>query len=122
MVQPKCYENNSHNDIVCKLKKAIYALKQAQQVLNERFDTFFLGLGFRICWTNPNIYSLKLQELSNVSFSGQATYGGTIKPSKEISLSIILKASTHLAGSSISFITVSHAHDWNNSLTTSLLH
>jgi hypothetical protein len=32
MVQPKCYENNSHNDIVCKLKKAIYALKQAQQV------------------------------------------------------------------------------------------
>jgi hypothetical protein len=32
MVQPKSYKNNSHNNLVYKLTKAIYALKQAQQV------------------------------------------------------------------------------------------
>jgi hypothetical protein len=32
MVQLESYESNSHNGLVCKLKKGIYALKQAQQV------------------------------------------------------------------------------------------
>ncbi len=66
MVHLESYENNSLNNLVCKLKRAIYALKQAQWVSNERFDTFFLGLGFRRCQENPSIYFLKLQELFDV--------------------------------------------------------
>jgi hypothetical protein len=93
-------------------------LKQAQWVWNERYDTFYLGLGFRRCQTNPNTYSLKIK----IFFNGQAIFGGTIKTSKKINLSIILEASTHLAKSSVSFIRVAHAHDWINSAIILLLH
>jgi hypothetical protein len=34
MVQPKGYEDKEHKDYLCKLKKAIYGLKQAQRVWN----------------------------------------------------------------------------------------
>jgi hypothetical protein len=50
-----------------------------------------------------------LFEDSKCFFNGQAISGGTIKTSKKINLSIILEASTHLAISSVSFITIAHA-------------
>jgi len=57
------YENNNHKGLVCKLKRTIYAFKQAQQVWIERYDIFFLALGFRRCQANPNIYSLNIQDV-----------------------------------------------------------
>jgi len=62
-VQPKSYKNNNRKALVHKLKRTIYALKQAQQVWNERYDTIFLGLSFRRCPANRNIYSLKIQNV-----------------------------------------------------------
>jgi hypothetical protein len=46
MVQPEGYEDKEHNDYVCKLKKAIYSLKQAQRVWNEKIDSVHLRFGF----------------------------------------------------------------------------
>jgi hypothetical protein len=60
IVQLESYENNNRKGLVRKLKRAIYALKQAQRVWNEKYDTLFLGLGLRRCQANRNIYSLKI--------------------------------------------------------------
>jgi hypothetical protein len=61
MVQPEGYEDNTCKGLVYKLKKAIYGLKHAQWVWNERFDIFLLGLSFRRWQANLSIYYLKIQ-------------------------------------------------------------
>ncbi len=63
IVQLESYKNNNRKGLVCKLKRAIYAFKQAQWVWIERYDIFFLHLGFRRCQAHPNIYSLKIQDV-----------------------------------------------------------
>jgi hypothetical protein len=57
------YEKSNGQGVVHKLKRTIYDLKQAQRIWNERYDTFFLGLGFRRSQANPNVYSLKIQDI-----------------------------------------------------------
>jgi hypothetical protein len=55
--------NNNCKGLVHKFKKVVYALKQAQRVWNERYDIFFLGLGFRKFQANPYICTLKIQDV-----------------------------------------------------------
>lgn len=41
---------------VCKLKKALYELKQAPKAWYARIDSYLMSLGFTKCNVNPNIY------------------------------------------------------------------
>jgi len=66
MMQSIGYENNECKGLVCKLKKAIYGLKQVQRVWNERIDFFLLSFGFERCHINLSIYCFDSQESSNV--------------------------------------------------------
>ena len=34
------------NELVCKLKKSLYGLKQSPRMWYQKFDTYILGLGF----------------------------------------------------------------------------
>jgi len=63
VVFTKSITNNNCKGLVRNLKRAIYALKQPQWVWNEKYDTFFLGLNFRRCQANSNIYILKIQNV-----------------------------------------------------------
>jgi hypothetical protein len=56
MMQPIGYEDNECKGLVCKLKKAIYGLKQVQRVWNEIIDSFLLSFGFTRCQVDPSIY------------------------------------------------------------------
>ena len=42
--------------LVCLLKNSLYGLKQAPRDWYEKFDRFFLNLGFKLCESNHNIY------------------------------------------------------------------
>jgi hypothetical protein len=49
MVHRRRYKNKEHKGNVCKLKKAIYGLKKAQTVWDERIDNVFLHFGSQKC-------------------------------------------------------------------------
>jgi hypothetical protein len=64
MVHPEGYKNKEHKDYVCRLNKAIYGLKQAQRVWNEKIDSVLLRFGFQSCQANHSIYRLKNKKLA----------------------------------------------------------
>jgi hypothetical protein len=37
---------NGKKELVCKLKKSLYGLKQSPRMWYKKFDTYMLGLGF----------------------------------------------------------------------------
>jgi hypothetical protein len=47
------HEQKSH---VCRLKKALYALKKALRSLYEKMDGFLMSLGFSKSVSDPNLY------------------------------------------------------------------
>lgn len=53
MEAPEGYENNG---MVCKLIKAIYGLKQASRMWNEKFNSFMIRLGFIRCVSDRCLY------------------------------------------------------------------
>eukprot|EP01018_Ginkgo_biloba_P031350 Gb_07945 [translate_table: standard] len=48
MSQPKVFEVKGKEDLVCKLRKSLYGLKQSPRMWYQNFDTHILGIGF-IC-------------------------------------------------------------------------
>jgi hypothetical protein len=47
MKQPKGYVVKGNKELVCKLKKSLYGLKQSPRMWYQKFDTYMLGLGFK---------------------------------------------------------------------------
>jgi hypothetical protein len=46
MKQPEGYAVKGKKELVCKLKKSLYSLKQSPRMWYQKFDTYMLGLGF----------------------------------------------------------------------------
>jgi hypothetical protein len=46
MKQPEGYVVKGKKELVCKLKKSMYGLKQSPRMWYQKFDTYMLGLGF----------------------------------------------------------------------------
>jgi hypothetical protein len=46
MKQPKGFVVKGKKEMVCKLKKSLYGLKQSPRMWYQKFDTYMLGLGF----------------------------------------------------------------------------
>ena len=43
-------------ELVCKLKKSLYGLKQSPRMWHQKFDTFIQGLGFTTSKTDHCVY------------------------------------------------------------------
>ena len=46
MKQPEGFAVKDNKELVCKLKKSLYGLKQSPRMWYKKFDTFIRGLGF----------------------------------------------------------------------------
>ena len=49
MEQPPGYAEKSKENLVCKLKRSLYGLKQSPCCWNQRFTAYLRGLGFERC-------------------------------------------------------------------------
>jgi hypothetical protein len=47
MKQPEGFAVKGKKELVCKLKKSLYGLKQSPRMWYQKFDTYMLGLGFK---------------------------------------------------------------------------
>lgn len=54
MCQPERYENGSN--LVCRLNKAVYGLKQAGRQWNKKLDKFLIDIGFTKSQCDPCVY------------------------------------------------------------------
>jgi hypothetical protein len=57
MKQPKGYVVKGKKELVCKLKKSLYGLKQSPRMWYQKFDTYMLGLGFTRSKEDHCVYS-----------------------------------------------------------------
>ena len=57
MKQPEGFIVKGKNELVCKLKKSLYGLKQSPRMCYQKFDTYILGLGFVRRKVNHYVYS-----------------------------------------------------------------
>ena len=62
LVQPKGFINEGQEDLVCKLKKALYGLKEGPRSLYINIDSFFTQQGFVKRKNDPNMYVKKDEE------------------------------------------------------------
>ena len=56
MSQPESNENLKQKDLVSKLNKSLYGLKQSLRCWQKRFDDFTIGINFKISKYNPCVY------------------------------------------------------------------
>jgi len=56
MKQPKGFIVKGEKELVCKLKKSLYGLKQSPKIWYQKFDTFIRGLGFTRSNANHCVY------------------------------------------------------------------
>jgi hypothetical protein len=56
MEQPLGFVSDSN--LVCRLKKSLYGLKQTLRLRYAKLDHFFLNLGFKCCKSNHGLYVL----------------------------------------------------------------
>ena len=54
--QPLGFETHDRKTHVCKLKKALYRLKQASRTWYDRMDSFLMSLGFTNSKADSNLY------------------------------------------------------------------
>jgi hypothetical protein len=59
MKQCSDYVQNEYN-LVCRLDKSIYGLKQSPQSCYAKMDNFLLDTGFSGCHSDPNFYTRKV--------------------------------------------------------------
>ena len=58
MKQPECFVVSGKEELVCKLNKSIYGLKQSPRCWNMSLDNFLKSLGYNKCESDPCLYSL----------------------------------------------------------------
>lgn len=56
MTQPGGFENTNNPNLVCKLHKSLYVLKQALRVQNKRFTNFLPSIGFISSYADPSLF------------------------------------------------------------------
>eukprot|EP00253_Pinus_taeda_P033330 PITA_33330 len=56
MKQPKGFAVKGKKELVCKLKKSSYGLKQSPRMWYQKFDTFIWGLGFTRSKSDHSVY------------------------------------------------------------------
>jgi hypothetical protein len=56
MEQPLGYANQTHPNLVCRLKKTLYDLKQAPRVWSEKISQYLVTSGFQISNVNFSLY------------------------------------------------------------------
>ena len=54
--KPLCFETHDRESHVCRLKKALYSLKQVPRTWYKRIDSFLSSLGFTKSKTDSNLY------------------------------------------------------------------
>jgi hypothetical protein len=57
MKQPEGFVVKGKKDLVCKLKKSLYGLKQSPRMWYQKFDTYILELGFVRSRVDHCVYS-----------------------------------------------------------------
>ena len=57
MKQPEGFVVKGKKELVCKLKKSLYGLKQSPRMWYQKFDTYILGLGFVRSRVDHCVYS-----------------------------------------------------------------
>jgi hypothetical protein len=60
MKQPEGFVVKGKKELVCKLKKSLYGLKQSPRMWYQKFDTYILGLGFVRSRDDHCVYSKKV--------------------------------------------------------------
>ena len=60
MEQPPGYVQND-SILVCRLKKSLYGLKKAPRAWYDKMYNFFIGIGFSRCYSDPNVYTKKVE-------------------------------------------------------------
>ena len=60
MKQPKGFTVKGKKELVCKLKKSLYGLKQSPRLWYQKFDTYVLGLGFVRSKVDRCVYSKQI--------------------------------------------------------------
>jgi len=60
--QPQGFEVHGKESHVCRLKKAVYGLKQASRAWYSRSDTYMQQLGFTKSEVDPNLYFIVVGE------------------------------------------------------------
>jgi hypothetical protein len=59
MKQPEGFAVKGKKELVCKLKRSLYGLKQSPRMWYQNFDTYILGLGFVRSKVDHCVYSKK---------------------------------------------------------------
>ena len=59
--KPEIFEIFSSNSHVCRLKRALYGLKQTPRDLYTWIDSYFTGLGFTKSEANANLYQIVVE-------------------------------------------------------------
>ena len=57
MIQPEGYVEDSNPNLVCKLNRSLYGLKQSPRMWNKTIDEFMLKLGLKKCESDHCIYT-----------------------------------------------------------------
>ena len=53
MLQPDGFEENDKKNLVCRLTKSLYGLKQVPRCWYKRFDSFIISLGYNRLNSDP---------------------------------------------------------------------
>ncbi len=71
MEQPKGFEQSGKEQLVCRLKKSLYGLKQSGRNWNRTLDSWLRAYGMTVSQVDPCLYTKKTQENE---FLALATY------------------------------------------------
>ena len=66
--QPKGFMDDNNKDIVCKMKKTLYGLKQVPRAWYERLHKYLVKIGFERIGDNSNLY-IKIEKGKDILLS-----------------------------------------------------
>ncbi|MCP3664053.1 MAG: hypothetical protein GY696_16435 [Gammaproteobacteria bacterium] len=67
MVQPGGYKVSGKENLVCKLKKSLYGLKQSPRCWNKAFKEYMVSIGFKQSEADPCIFMRSGENLAVVA-------------------------------------------------------